>query len=116
MDLIDRQIEAYNKRDIEEFIACYSDDIQVFMLESNKQLTDGKEQLKVVMKASFESKPNAETLVESRINQNNLVIDIEAILGHDDGKIIRTVAIYEIKDDKITKLWFGGRSIEDIAQ
>lgn len=115
-DVIDRQIDAYNRQDIEEFIDCYSNDIQVYMLESSKKLTEGKEQLKAVMKASFEAKPKAETLVESRIKQNNLVIDVETILGHEDGKIIRSVAIYEITDGKISKLWFGGRSIEDVIQ
>ncbi|OLS20716.1 MAG: hypothetical protein HeimC2_36170 [Candidatus Heimdallarchaeota archaeon LC_2] len=115
MDLIDRQIEAYNKQDIEEFIDCYSDNIEVYMLESNKKLTDGKEQLKKVMKASFVSKPKAKTLVESRLTQNNLVIDVEAVSGHEDGKLIRSIAIYEITDDKISKLWFGGRTVEDVT-
>ncbi len=116
MDLIDKQIKAYNEQNLDEFINCYSDDIQVFMLETNQKLTDGVEQLKETMKSSFEANPNAETLVESRIIQKNLVVDVETVLGHVEDKIIRAIAIYEITDNKISKLWFGGRTLEDIVQ
>ena len=112
MNPVDQQLDAYNNRDLAAFLACYSDDIQVFMLESGQQLTDGKAQLTQTMKTSFESNPNAQTLLVTRINQGNLIIDLEKITGYTEGKTITTIAIYEVQDDKITKLWFGGRSME----
>lgn len=115
-DTVDNQIKAYNEQNIEDFLDCYSEDIQVYMLESNQKLTDGKDQLKATMLGSFESNPNAETLVESRITQNNIVIDVETVLGHIENKIIRAIAIYEITDNKISKLWFGSRTVEDVNQ
>ena len=112
MHIIDKQLEAYNKRDLKSFINCYSDDIQVFMLESNKLLTQGKEQLIKTMEDSFNNKPDSRTMVGSRIYQNNLVVDLEKIKGYIEGKTITTIAIYEIKDDLIAKTWFGGRSLD----
>ena len=114
--VVDKQIKAYNEQNIEDFLDCYSDEIQVYMLESNQKLTDGKDQLKATMLGSFKSNPNAETLVESRITQNNIVIDVETILGYIENKIIRAIAIYEITDSRISKLWFGGRTVEDVNQ
>ena len=112
MNPVDQQLDAYNNRDLVTFLACYSDDIEVYMLESGQQLTDGKAQLSDSMKTSFESNPHAKTALVTRINQGNLIIDQEKITGYIEGKTITSIAIYEVQDDKITKLWFGGRSVE----
>ncbi|MHA2363206.1 MAG: nuclear transport factor 2 family protein [Candidatus Hodarchaeales archaeon] len=112
MNPVDKQLRFYNERNLEAFVECYSDDIEVFMLESNDIITKGKEQLRKSMKDSFESKPDAKTLVISRSYQNNLIIDLEKITGYVEGKVITVVAIYQVLDNKITKLWFGGRLVE----
>ena len=110
--IVDKQLHAYNTRDIETFLDCYSDDIQVIMLESNDLLTNGKGQLKKTMQESFKSNSNSITEILSRIYQKNLVIDQEKLTGHIEGKIVTTIAIYQVIDNKITKLWFGGRKLK----
>ncbi|MHA1989474.1 MAG: nuclear transport factor 2 family protein [Candidatus Hodarchaeales archaeon] len=112
MNQVDKQLDAFDKKDLKTFLECYSEDIQAYMLEANELITDGKDQLKISMEESFKSKPKAKTIVVERITQNNLVIDLEEISGYIEGKIVKSVAIYEIKDEKITKIWFGGRTIE----
>lgn len=113
-ELVDKQLEAYNNLDIDSFIACYSDDIEVFMLESNQLLTKGIEQLRSTMKKSFESNPKSKTTLISRIEQKNLVIDIEKITGHIEDKTTKSLAIYEIIENRNHKLWFGGRILEQL--
>ena len=112
MNPVDQQLTAYNNRDLDNFLACYSDDIQVFLLESNQLLTHGKEQLLQSMTASFAANPNAQTVLISRICQGNLIIDLEKITGYTDGQTITTIAIYEVQNTKITRLWFGGRTVD----
>jgi hypothetical protein len=112
MNPVDKQLEAFDEKDLEAFLECYSDDIKAYMLESNELMSDGKDQLKKSMEESFKSKPNAKTIVAERITQNNLVIDLEEIIDYIEGKIVKSVAIYEIKDEKISKIWFGGRTLE----
>ena len=114
MSIVDDQLEAYNDRDIVKFLSCYTENVEVYMLEQGKMITDGKDQLHEVMSAAFKATPNAKTTLISRITQNNLVVDHEKITGHEPGKAILTVAIYEIVDNKIAKVWFGGRSKEEI--
>ena len=72
MTIVDEQIEAYNKQDIEKFLNCYTDTLEVYMLEKDVKLTDGKDQLRTVMTAAFKANPESRTTVISRMNQSNL--------------------------------------------
>lgn len=110
--IVDRQLQAFNDKDLDAFLDCYSDDVICRMLESEKILTEGKEQLKDTMKSSFESKLDAKSILISRINHNDLVIDHEKLENYLEGKVIKTVAIYEVKDGKISNLWSTNRTIE----
>lgn len=112
MNIAAIQIEAYNSRNLEKFLECYTDDVQVYMLQNNQLLTDGLEKLSEVMKADFEKNPNANSTITSYISQGNLIVQHEEITGHMKDKTISSVSIYEITDGKISKLWFGGRTIE----
>ena len=82
------------------------------MLHNNQLLTDGIDKLSEVMEKSFEDNPNAKSTIISSINQGNLIIQKEEIKNHISDKIIRTISIYEITDNKISKLWFGGRTLD----
>ena len=112
-ELVDKQLKYYNERKLEEFLDCYADDVKVYQFESNKILTEGKKQLSNIMQMSFENQPNSKTYLVSRINQQDLVIDLEKVTNHDEdeSKIITTVAIYEVKE-KISRLWFTQRTEE----
>lgn len=112
MNIAKQQIEAYNSQDLNSFLVCYSEDIQVYMLHNNQLLTDGIEKLSEVMAKSFEDNPNAKSTIISTINQGNLVIQREEIKNHISDKTIRTISIYEITENKISKLWFGGRTLD----
>lgn len=114
MTIVDDQLEAYNNQDISKFLNCYTDDIQVFMLEQGNMITEGKEQLGNIMTGAFKAAPNSKTTVISTIEQNNLIVNHERIVGHEEGKAIFTMSIYQITDNKISKLWFGGRSVEEL--
>lgn len=114
MTVVDEQKDAYNNQDIQKFLSCYTEDIQVYMLEQGKMITEGKEQLRAAMTSAFEATPDSRTMLISRMEQNNLIVDHEKITGHETGKAIYTIAIYEITNNKISKLWFGGRSIEEL--
>jgi hypothetical protein len=112
MDVAKLQIEAYNSQDLKSFLACYTDNIQVYMLHNNQLLTDGIEKLSEIMAKSFEDNPKARSTIISSINQGNLIIQREEIKNHISDKVIKTISIYELTDNKISKLWFGGRTLE----
>ncbi len=69
-------------------------------------------QLSETMKTAFENNPNSKSIILETLIQGNLVIQKEEITGHVENKTIKTISIYEITDEKISKLWFGGRTVE----
>ncbi len=112
MNVPDKQIAAYNAQDLDAFLDCYTDDIKVYMLQSNQLLTDAIRQLSETMKTSFESNPNSKSIILETLTQGNLIIQKEEIQGHMENKTIKSISIYELTENKISKLWFGGRTVE----
>ena len=116
MENIEKQLSAYSNQDLDGFLECYDDNIIVKMLQTDQTLTIGKNALKETMKAAFANQTNSKSATVKTIAQGNLVFNQEHITGHEDGKLMSFVSIYELNDDrsKITKLWFGGRESQDM--
>jgi hypothetical protein len=101
--IVDAQLAAYNRRDVEGFLSYYSDDAKIF--DYPNQLTEsGKDQLRARYKRSF-SNQNIRALIVKRIVFDWFVIDHERITGRPDGTL-EAIAVYEIKDGKIIVVTF----------
>ena len=101
--IIDAQLAAYDRRDVEGFLSYYSEDAKLFNHPS--QLTEsGKEQLRARYQRSFRNK-DVRAVIVKRIVFDRFVIDHERITGHPDG-LIEAIAVYEIKDGKIITVTF----------
>jgi len=101
--LAQRQLNAYNLRNIEAFLEPYADDIEIYAYP-DKLLYKGKETMRNQYSKMFESTPNLHCELKERIVQGNVVIDKEIVIFGD--KIIEAVAIYHIENDKIKKVFF----------
>lgn len=115
-DVVKKQIKAFNSKKILEFLECYSENVKVFMLESGQVLTTGKNQLKEIMSQAFQDNSQAQSKILSLMVQGDLVISLESIERHIPNKRVKTLSIYQIENDLITQLWFGGRTIEDLSE
>jgi imidazolonepropionase-like amidohydrolase len=103
-ELADQQLLAYNAHNLEAFLAPYADSVEIYELETNKLQVKGKE----AMRKQYGFLNTAKTLyckLLNRIVQGNIVIDHEEIWV-DEGRRFYGVAIYEIKGDKIVRVWF----------
>jgi len=102
--LADQQLVAYNAHNLEAFLAPYAEDIEIYDLCTNKLQTKGKE----AMRKRYSFLNNVKTLycnLLNRIVQGNIVVDHEEIWT-EGGRKFYGLAIYEIKGDKIIKVWF----------
>lgn len=113
MNIVNLQIDAYNRKNIGRFLDCYDDSIIVRMLDSNMVLSKDKKNLKTTMEKAFIENPNSKTKIIQQIRQGNLVINHELIRGHIPDKIVKTISIYLIENNKIIAVWFGGRTLHD---
>jgi len=94
---IDRQVDAYNARDIDAFAACYADDL-VIVDAAGAEQTRGRAQLVEQYGPWFARNPKLHADVVSRIEIDSYVIDAELVTGTPDGDI-QAVAIYHVGDD-----------------
>jgi hypothetical protein len=99
------QLEAYNRRDLEGFLATYSPEIRIY-LHPDRLLMSGLDQMRKEYGEAFAANPNGRAAITGRMVQGNHVIDHEHVTGMSDGREIRAVAIYEVRDGKIRNVWF----------
>lgn len=102
-DLAQRQLNAYNFRNIDAFLEPYADDVEIYAYP-DKLLYKGKETMRKQYSEMFEKTPNLHCELKERIVQGNIVIDKERVQF--GNKIIEAVAIYHVEGDKIKKVYF----------
>jgi imidazolonepropionase-like amidohydrolase len=101
--LVQRQLNAYNARNIEAFMEPYADDIE-FYDYPDKLLGKGKDALRKVYSAIFNKFRALHCELKGRMVQGNVVIDNERVTGI--GKdIIKGVVIYNVENNKIKKVY-----------
>lgn len=101
--LAQRQLNAYNLRNIEAFLEPYADDVEVYLFPG-KLLYKGKEQMRKEYSGMFAATPDLHCELLGRIEQGNVVIDKERVRF--SNKMIEAVAIYHIENNKIKKVYF----------
>ena len=102
--VVERQLAAYNARDLEGFAATYAPDVVIYRMPSLEPAIRGHEQLRNVYRQRFAS-PNLHAQILSRIVLGNKVIDHERVAGIRD-KPLEALAVYEVSAGLITSVWF----------
>lgn len=92
------QLEAYNARDIDEFMKWYTEDVVAIDLDSDTVLFSGKDKMRPRYAKKFENKYLHCELV-NRMSLNRTVIDHERITSDETGKTFDAIAIYDIELD-----------------
>lgn len=101
--LVQRQLNAYNAHNIEEFLDTYSDDIEIYNFPE-QLVSKGKDKMRTRYGEMFSKLKVLHCKIVDRIVLNNTVIDHEYV--NMDDKVVQAIAIYEVKDGKIVKVSF----------
>lgn len=101
--IVQKQLEAYNARDINGFLATYAKNVQMFDL-STKTTTEGQAKMREGYSGFFESTTDLNCEIKNRIVIGNVVIDEEFITMN--GNYFSAIAVYEVENGKIAKVTF----------
>ena len=101
--LVQRQLDAYNARDLAAFLATYADSITIYDFP-DQLLMRGKSEVRSRYSVLFEETPNLHAEIKNRIILGNKVIDQEYVRVGE--RYIEAVAIYEVAGDKIARVTF----------
>jgi len=104
-EIVQKNLEAYNQKDLKSFMSWFSDDIVLYSFSEMKEVAKGKESIEKLYKELFEASPNLYSTILKRIVFDNKVIDHESIIGRRGStETLEIVMIYEVKDGKIVKM------------
>ncbi len=101
--LVQRQLNAYNARNVDEFMATYSDSIELYTFP-NTLISKGQSGMKERYTKMFASTPNLHCEIKERIVLGNKIIDQEYVRFNDN--YVNAVAVYEVENGKIVKVTF----------
>jgi imidazolonepropionase-like amidohydrolase len=102
--LVQRQLNAYNARNIEAFLEPYAEDVELYEFPG-KLLTKGKDAMRKDYTQMFTALTGLHCEIKERIIQGNIIIDKESVAGFGKNKVEAT-AVYEIINNKIKKVYF----------
>lgn len=101
--IVQKQLEAYNNRDIEAFSALFSENATVLQFPDNKVLAQGKANIKELYAKLFASSPQLHSEIINRSVLGNRVIDHEKITGRQGVDVLELAVVYEIEEGRINK-------------
>lgn len=102
--VVQRQLDAYNARDLELFLAQYSDDVQAFRPPATKPVLDGKQAFGAFYAGQRFCLPTLHAELVNRLVLGNKVVDHERITGVREAPF-EVAVIYEVHDGLITQTW-----------
>lgn len=102
-DIINGQIDSYNKRDLEGFCAWYAQDIRIIDLGTEEVLVDGMAALRLRYLGRF-ANPALHATILNRITIGPYVTDHEEVSGIREG-LTWVVVTYLVQDGLIHRVW-----------
>lgn len=103
--IVQRQLDAYDAGDIDAFVATYAEDIEIYDHPASLRMS-GRDALREAYGRLFASAPNLKTHIGTRIVHGDFVVDHETVTGAPGGATRSVIAIYEVRDGLIAKVWF----------
>lgn len=102
---VQRQLDAYNARDLERFLAEYHDDVRVYRPPAAEPLLDGKTAFAAHYATNRFALPALHAELVNRMVVGSRVVDHERISGLGSGEL-QAVAVYDVDGDRIRTVWF----------
>lgn len=103
--LINAQLDGYNRRDLAAFLETYSDDIKIYYFP-NKLSGEGKDYMAKVYGKFFKETPNLHCEIVNRTVLGDTIVDHEKVNGLAGGASMEAIAIYKVKNNKISEVYF----------
>lgn len=106
IEIVDAQVEAYRRRDIDAFLSFYASDVQVCTVDGRVQM-DGLDEMRERYGKLFEDSPDLAVDVASRIVVGDHVVDEERITGFNLPGYpteLHAAVVYQLRDGKIGRV------------
>ena len=106
--VVQDQLDAYNARDVERFVATYAPDAVVLRLPLGEVLAQGTGPLRETYGRLFEGSPDLRCTLLSRTVEGPWVVDHELVTGIAGRPYLHAVALYRVERGLIRAAWLAG--------
>lgn len=103
--LAQHQLDAYNQRDLEDFLVAFSDTVKVYNFP-DELILQGKEKMRKNFKRLFSETPDLHCTLMNRMVFGKTVIDQEYVTLGENVPPVEAMAIYHIAGNKIAEIYF----------
>jgi len=97
-DVVQRQVDAYNRRDIEAFMACYATSAAVTWADGSRSLI-GHDAIRARYADLFARTPDLNAEITGRLRAGEWTVDEERVRGADLD--LHVLVGYRVRDDLI---------------
>ncbi|MBW2263676.1 MAG: amidohydrolase family protein [Deltaproteobacteria bacterium] len=104
--VVEKQVQAYNARDIDLFLSYYSQDAVIIRHPEGEVVASGLDAMRETYTGMFEKSPELNCRILERIVTYSMVVDHELVTGIGDRPEIRAVAAYTVEDGLISRVLF----------
>jgi len=111
LSLLDDQVNAFNKQDVEKLVANVTDDMKYFYITADELIveTTGKPAFEAAMTSYFKSGKTPHSVIESYVIDGSR-ISFKEVVSHINAKGEKisssAMGVYQYKDDKIVRAWY----------
>ncbi|AYA36693.1 steroid delta-isomerase [Hymenobacter oligotrophus] len=103
--VVQRQLEAYNARNLDAFAATYHEQVELLTFPAVLR-SKGIAKLREGYGQFFAQTPDLNCQIVHRTVLGNKVIDHERVTGLPNGQVLEAVAIYEVENGLIRRVTF----------
>jgi hypothetical protein len=102
--IVQQQLDAYNRRDIGAFIELFAEDACGYDLGSATPTMAGKAQIRARYEQLFANSPALHSSIVTRLTFGHVVIDLERIAGRNGAtSVVELLIIYEVTEGLIRR-------------
>ncbi len=100
-EVVERQVAAFNARDLDAFIATYAPDATVIGVEGTAEALRGHEAMRRHYAARL-SQPGLRATIEERVVIGRWIVDRETVVN--DSGSVEALAVYEVEGELIQRV------------
>jgi hypothetical protein len=104
--VVEKQVQAYNARDIDLFLSYYAEDAVIVRHPSGEVIARGRDAMRETYTGMFEKSPDLSCRILQRVLTSSMVVDHELVTGIGGRPDIRAVAAYTVVDGLISHVLF----------
>lgn len=104
-DVAQRQLQAYNEKNLDAFVAHYAEDVKEYRPPAEQPFLEGKAAFRAYYASQRFVLPDLHAEVVRRMVVGNKVVDHERITGIRDT-VVEGIAVYEVVGGVIQNCWF----------